>query len=123
MYADKTLTCVECGSPFVFSADDQEFHARKGFTNEPKRCPTCRARRRAERGEGSFAPSGGGSREMFPVTCANCGREALVPFQPRGDKPVYCNDCFQSQRQSSGGGYGRGRSDRGDYSRSSGSRW
>ena len=36
-YEDKTLTCLECGQGFTFSADDQAFHAEKGFTNEPKR--------------------------------------------------------------------------------------
>ena len=38
---------------------------------------------------------------MHTVTCANCGKEAKVPFLPRGDKPVYCDDCFQQQRRSS----------------------
>jgi CxxC-x17-CxxC domain-containing protein len=37
---------------------------------------------------------------MFSAVCSSCGNEARVPFQPRGDKPVYCRDCF-SQRQSS----------------------
>jgi CxxC-x17-CxxC domain-containing protein len=36
---------------------------------------------------------------MFQATCSGCGKVAEVPFQPRGDKPVYCRDCF-SQRQS-----------------------
>ena len=122
MYADKTLTCVECGAPFTFSADDQAFHAEKGFANEPKRCPNCRANRRAERGEGggSGQSYSSGPREMFTATCAQCGREAQVPFQPRGDKPVYCSECFQSQRSDSG--YGGGRSDRGS-SRGGGGRW
>jgi CxxC-x17-CxxC domain-containing protein len=39
---------------------------------------------------------------MFQVTCSNCGNTAEVPFQPRGDRPVYCNDCFAASR--SGGG-------------------
>ncbi|MGH2490993.1 MAG: CxxC-x17-CxxC domain-containing protein, partial [Candidatus Limnocylindria bacterium] len=26
------------------------------------------------------------------------GKEARVPFQPRGDKPVYCSDCFEQKR-------------------------
>ena len=55
---------------------------------------------------------GGGrrDREMFSVTCSSCGNDALVPFQPRGDKPVYCSDCFAKTRGSSGGGgYGGGR--------------
>jgi CxxC-x17-CxxC domain-containing protein len=36
---------------------------------------------------------------MHVTTCASCGREAKVPFVPRGDKPVYCSDCFQEQRR------------------------
>ena len=35
---------------------------------------------------------------MFITTCASCNGEARVPFQPRGDKPVYCSDCFEVQR-------------------------
>jgi CxxC-x17-CxxC domain-containing protein len=55
-----------------------------------------------------------GPREMHSATCASCGKEALVPFVPRGDKPVYCSDCFQQQRGGSGGGRGGSRG---------GSRW
>ena len=34
---------------------------------------------------------------MFTATCSNCGKEARVPFQPRGDKPVYCSECFEER--------------------------
>ena len=51
-YTDKNLTCVDCGGTFLFSADDQEFYARKGFTNEPKRCKLCRDKRKMSSGEG-----------------------------------------------------------------------
>jgi CxxC-x17-CxxC domain-containing protein len=115
-YTDRTLTCADCGAPFTFSADDQAYHAQKGFTNEPRRCPDCRAARRSQRGEGGYGGGGGsygGPREMFSATCANCGKEARVPFQPRGDRPVYCSDCFRAQQGS--GSYGSGR-DRGGYS-------
>ncbi len=118
-FVDKPLTCRDCGAEFTFTAGEQEFHAQKGFTNEPGRCPECRARRRSERdgyGGGSSYSSGGGyggQREMFSATCASCGKEARVPFQPRGDKPVYCSDCFRSQSGSSGGGRRGGYSDRG----------
>ncbi|HEY7294362.1 MAG TPA: zinc-ribbon domain containing protein [Dehalococcoidia bacterium] len=64
-YTDKTLTCVECKTSFVFSARDQEFHASKGFTNEPKRCPSCRAARRVQRGDAP--PAGSGARSANPV--------------------------------------------------------
>ena len=48
-YTDKTIKCVDCGTEFVFTARDQEFYAEKGFTNEPKRCKTCRDKKKAER--------------------------------------------------------------------------
>ena len=59
MYADKTLTCRDCGQAFIFTTGEQEFHASKGFTNEPGRCPECRAARKAERGGGGGYSSGG----------------------------------------------------------------
>ena len=109
MYTDETLNCTDCNAPFTFSAGEQEFFAAKGFTNKPNRCPDCRAARKSQRagggGGGGGSYSGGGygggrpQREMFQATCSSCGRVAEVPFQPRGDKPVYCRDCFQ-QRQS-----------------------
>jgi CxxC-x17-CxxC domain-containing protein len=109
-YADKTLTCRDCGQAFTFTVGEQEFFASRGFSNEPSRCPDCRADRKASRG-GAGGYSGGYSggpsreREMFSVTCSSCGNEARVPFEPRGDKPVYCSDCFSKQRSS--GGYAR----------------
>jgi CxxC-x17-CxxC domain-containing protein len=110
-FVDRTLTCVECASDFTFSVDEQAFHQERGFTNEPRRCPSCRARRRSELNGGggggynSSRSSYGAPREMFTTTCSQCGKEAQVPFQPRGDRPVYCADCFRSQRSS--GGYGQ----------------
>ncbi len=91
MYEDKTLTCRDCGNEFVFSASEQAFFAEKGFQNEPTRCPACRAARRAQ--------NGNGQRQMFEVICDGCGKTTQVPFQPRGDKPVYCRECFDAQRQ------------------------
>lgn len=89
MYQDKTLSCRECGADFIFTASEQEFYAEKGFTNEPGRCPRCRAARRQRNNGGSRAP-----REMYAVICAECGAETEVPFRPSGDRPVYCRDCF-----------------------------
>ncbi len=106
-YTDRSLTCVQCGNEFFFSAQDQEFHATRGY-QDPKRCPSCRAERRNSQGGGSRSSSGssshGGSdrpqRQMYSAICAQCGKEAQVPFQPRGDKPVYCSDCYQPARRS-----------------------
>jgi CxxC-x17-CxxC domain-containing protein len=99
-YTDKTLVCGDCGAEFIHSADDQEFFAMKGYT-EPKRCPSCRQARKAERGGGGGGGGGGGyggPREMHQITCSNCGKTDEVPFLPRGDRPVYCSDCFSQQR-------------------------
>ena len=125
MYSDKNLTCADCGQEFVFTASEQDFYAQRGFT-EPRRCPSCRASRKAARqasdtgsygggygAGGGYSAGGGygagggysaggyrerGPREMFSATCSNCGREAQVPFRPTSGKPVYCSDCFRSMR-------------------------
>ena len=104
---DKTLTCRDCGRQFVFTASEQEFFAQKGFTNDPGRCPECRAARKARRDTGGVSNGFNArrDREMYPAVCAQCGKETQVPFQPRGDRPVYCSDCYSAQRSS--GGYER----------------
>jgi CxxC-x17-CxxC domain-containing protein len=105
-YTDKTLNCVDCNQAFTFPASDQQFYAEKEFS-EPRRCPSCRAAKKAARGEtsgyGSSSGYGGGSsygsqREMFTATCDGCGGEARVPFRPTGSKPVYCSNCFSTRR-------------------------
>ena len=102
-YTERTLVCRDCGRSFPFTAEEQDFYAQKGFTNDPVRCPECRAARKAERGESRGVFGSGYSsapREMFPAVCARCGKETQVPFQPRGDKPVYCSECYSQERNS-----------------------
>ena len=101
-YADRSITCVDCGMDFIHSAADQEYYALKGFTSEPKRCTGCRASRRATRDAGYDVREIGGprgyersddrpAREFFAVVCSECGNQAQVPFRPRMDRPVYCS--------------------------------
>jgi CxxC-x17-CxxC domain-containing protein len=108
-FADKTITCRECGVNFIFTSGEQEFYSQKGFTNEPGRCPECRAARRSgaprSGGGGGYDTYGmgmgeyrRGPREMHETACASCGGVARVPFVPRGDRPVYCSSCFEQQR-------------------------
>jgi CxxC-x17-CxxC domain-containing protein len=109
-FSDKTITCRDCGTTFVWTASEQEFYQSRGFENQPVRCRDCRSRRKQERngavgssGEygtgysGGRAPSGG-TREMFPAVCDECGKNTQVPFQPTSGKPVYCSDCFERRR-------------------------
>lgn len=125
MYTDRAIPCLDCGQEFSFTAGEQEFYAQRGFTEPPKRCPSCRAIRKAQRGgasnggeQGSYSSgyerSGGGGagggggggyaaaerrpRQMFEAPCAECGKMAQLPFQPTGSRPVYCSDCFQTRR-------------------------
>jgi CxxC-x17-CxxC domain-containing protein len=107
-FSDITLTCKDCGNPFVFTAGEQEFYQQRGLMNQPGRCSDCRAARKASGGGSASYGGGGGSRggyggerEFFTATCSSCGKEARVPFQPRGDKPVYCSSCFETRRPAS----------------------
>ena len=88
-YVDRTLTCVECGARFLFSASEQAFFHEKGYTNEPKRCPVCRARHKAALGKARIETS---------ITCSECGAQATVPFEPVHGKPVLCRSCFLKKR-------------------------
>ena len=36
-------------------------------------------------------------REMQTIECADCNKESTVPFRPRGDRPVYCSECYESR--------------------------
>lgn len=102
-YQDKVIVCVDCGMEFTFSAADQEFHTARGY-QDPKRCPSCRQARRSERGVGGYGGGGYGGarapRTMYDAVCSQCGAQTQVPFQPRQDRPVYCDDCFSKQRAS-----------------------
>ena len=95
-FEDKSLQCSDCGTTFTFSAEEQELFSSKGYTNEPKRCTSCRQAKRADRQGG-----GGGYKqrqEMFSATCAQCGKDTEVPFKPSEGRPVYCRDCYNKIR-------------------------
>jgi len=112
MTEDLRLTCSDCGQEFTFSNDDQAFFRERGYST-PKRCKACRQAKKNEQGGG-----GGYSRrsesQSTSVTCSGCGKQTTVPFEPRGDRPVYCQDCY-SARKGSGGGGGRGDRRRSSY--------
>lgn len=95
---DVDLTCAKCGAhisqlPFQPSGD------------RPVYCSDCnRAFRQEKRGDdrGGFNSRGPRApRQMFQVslTCADCGTAITeLPFQPTGDKPVYCKNCMMARR-------------------------
>lgn len=63
--------------------------------------------------EGGFGRRDGGrsnfrsdnrDRVMHQAVCDQCGKPCELPFRPTGDKPVYCSSCFESKRETGGGG-------------------
>jgi CxxC-x17-CxxC domain-containing protein len=121
---ERTIECADCEREFVFTVPEQLFYAERGIA-QPTRCPECRARRRAERNadvmrstDGADGPllwndgygNYGGSAEkngkrgpragvrMYSAVCSSCGRTTEVPFEPRGNRPVYCRECFNARR-------------------------
>jgi CxxC-x17-CxxC domain-containing protein len=89
-YADRILKCADCGAEFVFTAGEQLFFHDKQFTNDPRHCKQCKAKRVR-----------GGSR-VRPETrthCSQCGAETTVPFKPTQGRPVLCRSCFKQQKQ------------------------
>jgi CxxC-x17-CxxC domain-containing protein len=94
-FQDKSIQCSDCGATFTFSTGEQEFFQTKGYTNEPRRCQACRQAKKSQRSGNSSFSNNSSPRQMFPVKCAECGKDTEVPFEPRGDKPVYCSDCYR----------------------------
>lgn len=115
-------TCADCGESYLFSPAEQRFYLDHNMAL-PALCPACRVRRRSERNAelisahtadefglaatvlgtarmhgGSNGFGGNGGRQTYPATCAACGAQTRVPFIPRGDRPVFCRDCYQVRK-------------------------
>ena len=105
MYSDKVMTCADCSQDFVFTAREQEFYATRGFT-EPRRCPSCRASRKAARGDSGGGYGGGtgfGNRSSggYGDSAGGYGGGSGGGYS-RGPRGTGFGD------RSSGGGYSRG---------------
>ncbi len=109
----------ETGRPRGFgfvemSADDAKKAIQaldgKDFGGRALRVNEAQPREARSGGGGGYGGGGGGggaargNRPLFKTTCAGCGGEAEVPFEPKRDRPVYCYNCFKKQRDSGGGG-------------------
>jgi CxxC-x17-CxxC domain-containing protein len=114
--SDLLLTCSDCGQEFVFTAGEQQFFQERGYSS-PRRCKPCRQAKQgaaggghapshSEGGGGGYSTSSGASTGTT-VVCASCGQTTTVPFEPRGDRPVYCKSCYRPKQGGGGGGGGR----------------
>jgi CxxC-x17-CxxC domain-containing protein len=91
-FVDRDVQCVSCGVMFVFSSGEQQFFRDKGFTNEPKHCKQCKAKRQGTTGRRQVETH---------VTCSECGKQTTVPFKPTQGKPVLCRVCFANRPKAS----------------------
>jgi CxxC-x17-CxxC domain-containing protein len=105
---DVLLTCSDCGQEFVFTAGEQQFYQERGYSS-PRRCKPCRQAKQGSASHGRQESSGGGFSTGTTVVCASCGQTTTVPFEPRGDRPVYCKDCYRPKQGGGGGGGRQGR--------------
>lgn len=116
-----TIICQQCDNDFEYTDAEREFREMRGLAR-PLVCPACRQRDRQRRngdlvnlymrtdsfdpfllGEntqagGNHVRAGREIRMMHDAICAACGAETRVPFVPRGDRPVYCKDCFNARK-------------------------
>jgi len=81
------VKCRSCETVFVFTIEEQDFFQSRGFTNVPKDCPGCRAKRQKRP-----------IRTDWHVTCADCGSKTTVPFRPTKHQAVYCRACFTKRK-------------------------
>jgi CxxC-x17-CxxC domain-containing protein len=105
--ADKTLTCSDCGMEFAFTEREQAFYAEKGFS-EPRRCPSCRASRKAARaggdsgyGGGSYTSgydSGYGGGGGYSAGGYGGGGYSSRPSGPREMFSATCSSCGKEAR-------------------------
>jgi CxxC-x17-CxxC domain-containing protein len=98
-FAEKLLQCNNCKKNFTFTVESQQNRSSQGYPNDPVMCPACRRARKTYSSketstDGVFNPN----RQMFPVTCTQCGKAVRVPFQPHPGKPVYCSECQMKTR-------------------------
>ena len=101
---EKLFDCFDCGVSFAFTVEEQEEFQAKGYSNAPKRCPSCRqARKTRQLNSGKFQniqPGFRSERQLFPAVCAQCGKSTQVPFQPKEGRPVFCRDCYNTVKLS-----------------------
>ena len=84
-FQDITLYDKDTGEPFIFTAKEQEFFARQGFTHVPTRSPERRKEIREQRYKG---------KPIFNIACKQCGRVGKIVQEPPNPRELYCQYCF-----------------------------
>ena len=87
-FQDLTLFDKDTGEPFIFTAKEQEFFARQGFTHVPTRSPERRKQLREQRYQG---------KPVFNVKCMICGKVGKITQEPPYPRHILCEICFNEK--------------------------
>ena len=89
-------SCPDCRSRLreARNADLISLYDRAGSLLAPEPAPS----RHSRNGNGHRGSRSSVVKQRYNTVCAACGAETQVPFVPRGDRPVYCRDCFNARR-------------------------
>jgi len=94
------LTCSDRGQEFAFSGEDPAFFQERGYS-APRRRKACRiAKKNEQAGGGGYYRN---ESQGTTVTCSSRGKQTTVLFEPRGGRPVCCQDCFRAGKRDTGG--------------------
>ncbi len=69
---------------------------------KPVFCSNCFESQRGTEPGRNDRPANFTDRPMFEAVCDECGNSCKVPFQPSGDKPIYCSSCFGDKKNAGG---------------------
>src|SRR3989344_483001 len=84
----ETRDCQNCKKPFVIELDDFGFYERIQVP-PPTFCPRCRDQRRM-----TFR----NERSLYRRKCDLCGKNIIARFSPDKPYPVYCRECWWSDK-------------------------
>jgi len=84
-FEDRVISCIDCGNKFMWTAGEQQFFYDKGLQNIPKRCKPCTAAYKAKLTA---------NHPRFWIKCVDCKKKAEVPFEPKDEEHILCEDCF-----------------------------
>lgn len=87
-FKDINLICKSCGEKFVFTASEQKFYARQGFTNAPVRCKDCRLKFQEQKFKGA---------QVYNVKCVKCALVGKITTPVPHPNKVYCENCFNEE--------------------------
>ena len=71
-------------------------------SGKPIFCSACFENNRGSEPRPSYGRENSEDRPMFEAVCDECRTNCKVPFQPSGDKPVFCSNCFGDKKNAGG---------------------